>query len=248
MARAFGWTLDQYVYFGGYPGSAPLITDVERWSRYLLDSLIETTIARDVLLLSRVDKPALLRQLFQLACNYSGQVLSYTKMLGQLHDAGNTTTLAHYLDLLAGAGMVTGLHKYSGAAIRRRASSPKLQVYNTALITSQSDLSADEARNDRAYWGRLVESTVGAHLINSVAGGKGTIHYWRDINHEVDFVVSMGRSLLAIEVKSAEKREKVPGLTAFSRAFKVRRRLLVGGDGIPLGDFLSKPLLSWLKG
>ncbi len=53
-------------------------------------------ISRDILLLSRVDKPALLRQLFRLGCDYSGQILAYNKMLGQLHDAGNTTTLAHW--------------------------------------------------------------------------------------------------------------------------------------------------------
>jgi predicted AAA+ superfamily ATPase len=119
MRQAFGWSLDQSLYFGGYPGAAPLIADPARWRRYLLDALIETTIARDVLLMTRVDKPALLRRLFELGCRYSGQVLSYTKMLGQLHDAGNATTLAHYLDLLSGAGMITGLPKYSGKAVRR---------------------------------------------------------------------------------------------------------------------------------
>jgi predicted AAA+ superfamily ATPase len=248
MFHAFGWTLDQYLYFGGYPGSAPLINDVQRWSRYVLDSLIETTIARDVLLLSRVDKPALLRRLFQLACGYSGQVLSYTKMLGQLHDAGNTTTLAHYLDLLSAAGMVTGLNKYSGAEVRRRGSSPKLQVYNTALMTAQADLLPDEAREDSAYWGRLVESAVGAYLVNSQAEGKGHVYYWRDPKYEVDFVVALGRSLVAIEVKSGVRKQKLPGLAAFDRTFKPRCRLLVGADGIPLGEFLSKPLESWLKG
>jgi len=125
MRDAFGWTLDQYLFYGAYPGAAPLVDEPERWARYIRDSLIETTIARDVLLLSRVDKPALLRRLFELGCTYSGRILSYTKMLGQLQDAGNTTTLAHYLDLLAGAGMVVGLQKYAGGAARRRGSSPK---------------------------------------------------------------------------------------------------------------------------
>ena len=140
MGAAFGFSLDQFLYFGGYPGAAPLAGDPPRWRRYLLDSLVETTIARDVLLLTRVDKPALLRRLFELGCRYSGQVLSYTKMLGQLHDAGNTTTLAHYLELLAGAGMLTGLSKFSGKIVRSRGSSPKLQVFNTALLTAQSGL------------------------------------------------------------------------------------------------------------
>ncbi len=164
MRAAFGLSLEQYLYFGGYPGAAPLVDEPARWRRYIKDALIETTISRDVLLLTRVDKPALLRRLFELGCRYSGQVLSYTKMLGQLQDAGNTTTLAHYLELLAGAGMLTGLQKYAGRAVRQRGSSPKLQVLNTALMTAQSGLTLDEARADTEFRGRLVESAVGAHL------------------------------------------------------------------------------------
>ena len=110
MRDAFGWDVDQYVYFGGYPGAAALIEDRQRWARYIVESLIETTLSRDILLMTRVDKPALLRRLFLLGCDYSGQILSYQKMLGQLQDAGNTTTLAHYLELLAGAGMLKGVH------------------------------------------------------------------------------------------------------------------------------------------
>jgi len=149
MHAAFGFSLEQYLYFGGYPGAAALIKEPLRWRRYLLDALIETTIARDVLLMARVDKPALLRRVFELGCRYSGQVLSYTKMLGQLQDAGNTTTLAHYLELLGGAGMLTGLQKYAGNAVRQRGSSPKLQVMNTALMTAQSGVTPDDARADR---------------------------------------------------------------------------------------------------
>ena len=172
MREALGFTLDLYLYFGGYPGGAPLIRDPARWSRYIADSLIETSIARDVLLLTRVDQPALLRRLFELACRYSGQVLSYTKMLGQLHDAGNSTTLAHYLDLLAGAGMGCGLPKYAGDAARSRGSSPKLQVLNTALMTVTAGLSPEEAKSDREFRGRLVESAVGAQLANAAATGE----------------------------------------------------------------------------
>jgi predicted AAA+ superfamily ATPase len=172
MRAAFGFTLDEYVFYGGYPGAASLVGDPERWARYIKDSLIETTVARDVLLLTRVDKPALLRQLFELGCRYSGQILSYTKMLGQLQDAGNTTTLAHYLDLLSAAGMLTGLPKYTGSAVRQRGSSPKLQVLNNALMTAQSGLSFEEAKRDTATWGRLTESAFGAHLANAAAAGE----------------------------------------------------------------------------
>lgn len=247
MSEAFGWTIDQYLYHGGYPGAAPLASEPERWTRYIKDAFIETTISRDVLLLSRVDKPALLRRLFELGCAYSGQVLSYTKMLGQLQDAGNTTTLAHYLELLSGAGMLTGLQKYAGGAARRRGSSPKLQVLNTALMTAQSGLSAAEAREEPEFWGRLVESAVGAHLANAAAAGAGDVFYWRDRNREVDFVVRSGRRLVAIEVKSGRSRDTRPGMAAFAETFRTARQLLVGGDGIPVEAFLSKPVEHWVK-
>ena len=247
MRTAFGYSLEQYLSFGGYPGAAPLAGDPARWRRYLLDALIETTIARDVLLLTRVDKPALLRRVFELGCRYSGQVLSYTKMLGQLHDAGNTTTLAHYLELLAGAGMLTGLPKFAGAAVRSRGSSPKLQVFNTALLTAQSGLTPSEARADHEFWGRLTESAVGAHLANAAACGLCELFYWREGNREVDFVVRKGRMLVAIEVKSGRAPVTHSGLAAFSEAFKPKRTLLVGGDGIPVEEFLSRPVADWLQ-
>jgi len=245
--EAFRWSLDRYLFYGGYPGAAPLIREPARWTRYVLDSLIETTIARDVLLLSRVDKPALLRRLFQLGCSYSGQTLSYTKMVGQLQDAGNTVTLAHYLDLLSAAGMLTGLQKYAGEAVRRRGSSPKFQVLNTALMTAQSGLTMREARRDHEFWGRLVESAVGAHLANAAAAGVCELYYWRDRNREVDFVTRAGRRVTAIEVKSGRSRDTQPGQAAFASAFKVHRTLLIGGDGIPVEQFLERPVERWVR-
>lgn len=246
MREAFDWTLEQYLFYGGYPGAAPLITDPARWRRYLLDSLIETTIARDVLMMNRVHKPALMRRLFELACRYSGQELSYTKMLGQLQDAGNTVTLAHYLDLLAAAGMVRGLPKYAGDIARRRASSPKLQVLNTALMTAQTGLTLDDAKRDREFWGRLVESAVGAHLANAALAGDCELHYWRDGTQEVDFVVTAGASLTAIEVKSGRTRGAHSGTAAFTQAFAPTRSLLIGGDGIAVEEFLAKPVEHWI--
>jgi hypothetical protein len=197
--------------------------------------------------MTRVDKPVLLRRLFELGCRYSGQVLSYTKMLGQLQDAGNTTTLAHYLDLLGGAGMVTGLPKYAGRAVRQRGSSPKLQVLNTALMTAQSGFSPDEARADREFHGRLVESAVGAHLANAAATGLCDLFYWRERNREVDFVLRTGKTLVAVEVKSGRSPDTLPGLGVFSDTFKPRRTLLVGDDGTPLEEFLSRAVTDWLK-
>lgn len=246
MREAFGFSLDQYLYFGGYPGAAPLVGEPARWARYVIDSLIETTISRDVLLLTRVDKPVLLRRMFELGCRHSGQVLSYTKMLGQLQDAGNATTLAHYLELLAAAGLLEGLPKFAGQEVRQRGSSPKLQVLNTALLTAPSGLSFDEARAHRAFWGRLVESAVGAHLANGARVSGFELSYWRERNREVDFVTHSGRLTTAIEVKSGRSPDTLPGMAAFVAAFKPGRTLLVGGDGIALDEFLSRPPIHWI--
>ena len=246
MRLAFGWTVLQSIFYGGYPGAASLIGDHDRWMRYVRDSLIETTLSRDVLLLSRVDKPALLRRMFELGCRYSGQILSYTKMIGQLQDAGNTTTLAHYLELLGAAGMLTGFSKYTGEVVRSRGSSPKLQVFDTALLSALSGYHFEEALADREYWGRLTESAVGAHLANAAAAGKCEVFYWRERNREVDFVVRFGRKLTAIEVKSGRAPGVLPGMQAFNEAFKPDRLLLVGGDGIAVEDFLCQPIERWL--
>jgi uncharacterized protein len=239
MRQAFGWSLNQFIYFGGYPGSAHLIKDENRWRQYIRDSLIETTISRDVFLMSRVDKPALLRRLFHIACEYSGQIVSFQKMVGQLQDAGNTTTLAHYIDLLAGAGMVTGIQKYAGEKIRQRGSSPKLQVLNTALMSVHSGLTFKEAMDDGSFWGRIVESAIGAYLLNAVKGTGGEVFYWRDRNKEVDFVLQKGRKLVAMEVKSGLARTSLPGIEEFRRSFKPDKVLLVGSQGIPIEEFLS---------
>jgi uncharacterized protein len=246
MRAAFDFRVEQYLYFGGYPGAAPLVREPERWRRYILDALIETTIARDVLLLTRVDKPALLRRLFELGCRYSAQVLSYNKMLGQLHDAGNTTTLAHYLELLGGAGLLTGLSKFARRAVRHKGSSPKLQVLNTALMSAQSGFSFDDAKRDPEFWGRLVESAIGAHLANGALLDECELFYWRENNREVDFVARAGRALTAIEVKSSRSRGTNPGLAAFTDLFRPTRQILVGGDGIPVEEFLLKSVRHWL--
>ena len=247
MREAFGWGLDEYIFFGGYPGGADLINDQKRWSNYIKDALIETTISRDILLMTRVDKPALLRRLFELGCSYSGQILSYQKMLGQLQDAGNTTTLAHYLNLLEGAGLLAGLSKYAGQRVRQRGSSPKLLVLNTALMTAQSQLNLGEAKQDNDFWGRLVESAIGAALMNGLRGENIELFYWSSRNREVDFVLSRRKSLVALEVKSGRRKVTLPGIEAFSTEFRVTKKLLVGAQGIPVEDFLLTPPPKWLS-
>ena len=247
MRQAFGWSWEKYVCFGGYPGSAELTVNRERWANYIIHSLIETTISRDILLMTRVDKPALLRQLFQLSCSYSGQIVSYQKLVGQLQDAGNTTTLAHYLELLHAAGMLLGLRKYSEREIRQRASSPKLLVMNTALMTSRLHLSMEEIRKTPDLWGRLVESAVGAHLVNSAVGKPIEVYYWREGIKEVDFIVRRGKKVTAIEVKSGRSRENLSGIEAFAKYFKPQRTILVGKDGIPLERFLLSSIEDWIE-
>jgi len=235
---AFGFSPEQFIYFGGYPGAAELISDENRWRHYIRDSLIETTISKDILMMTRVDKPALLRNLFEIGCSYSGQIVSLNKILGQLHDAGNVTTLSHYLNLLAGAGMITGLQKYSPKKIAEKASSPKLLVLNTALITSQTDTKFKKARLDGELWGRLVESAIGAHLVNITQGTDVAVLYWRDRNKEVDFVLKRGKELIAIEVKSGRTKMSLPGMEAFSKNYQTTKLLLIGGGGIGVDELL----------
>ena len=246
MSAAFGFDLPKYLYFGGYPGAVPLVRDPDRWRNYILGALVEPNIEKDLLAMTRVDKPALLKRLFELGAAYSGQILSYNKMLGQLQDAGNTTTLARYLDLLSNTGLVTGLPKYFRQPYRRKASSPKLTVLNTALMTADSGYSFDQARADRTYWGRIIESAVGAHLYNTAPPGM-SIHYWRESPHEVDFVLRRGPRIIAIEVKGGSKTKPLRGLEAFRDRFRPSRILLVGEGGIPLDEFLIAPPNQWFE-
>ena len=245
-SEAFDVDLPTYLYFGGYPGAARIIRDPERWRAYILGALVEPNIERDILSMTRVDKPALLKRLFELGAVHSGQLLSYTKMLGHLQDAGNTTTLARYLDLLASAGLLAGLPKYASQPQRRRASSPKLNVLNTALMTAGSGYSFVEAQADRSFWGRIVESAVGAHLLNT-ATTDIRLYYWRDGSLEVDFVLQRGARNVAIEVKSSAKRTALRGMDEFERRFRPRRSLVVGEGGVPINEFLTVPAHYWFE-
>ena len=244
MAEAFDFDLPAYLYFGGYPGAAALVRDTPRWRDYILQALVEPNIERDLLSMTRVDKPALLKRLFDVGAAASGQILSYTKLLGQLQDAGNTTTLARYIDLLWNAGLLAGLPKYASRP-HRRGSSPKLNVLNTALMTACSGYSFAEARADRTFWGRVVESAAGAHLLNTATPGM-RVHYWRDGLREVDFVLKRGPRLVAMEVKSGPHHRSPRGLATFAEHFNPQRTVVVGEGGIPLNEFLAAPAAEWL--
>jgi predicted AAA+ superfamily ATPase len=250
MRDAFGFDLDRYLVFGGYPGAAALIGDPDRWTAYVLDSLVETSLARDILLLTRVDKPMLLRQLFRLACERSGDILPYSRMLDRLEGAGNTTTLAGYLLLLAGAGLATGLPKHDDAP-RRRASSPKLLALNTALLTAVNGWDPLAALEDAGSRGRLIETAIGAHLLN--AGQHLSVGYWREGSREVDFVVRRSGgsatgepSTLALGVASGRERESRSGLAEFGSRAPGARSLVVGNDGVAVEEFLATDPADWL--
>lgn len=238
MHQAFDYSVEEYIWYGGYPGAATFIDDEDRWNRYIQDSIIESSISKDILMLTRVDKPALMRRLFELGCGYSGQILAFNKILGQLHDAGNTTTLSHYLDLLEGAGLLGGLEKYSGSKIRQRSSSPKFQVYNNAFLSVQSSEPFADIHSKPGQWGRWVESIVGTHLINEAMKGNIKLYYWRHRNKEVDFVIELNQKIIGLEVKSG-RNQRSGGMEAFAAQYNPDKMLLVGQEGIPLKEFLS---------
>lgn len=238
MHAAFGWSVGQYIWFGGYPGSANLIKDEERWKNYVQNALIETSISKDILMLTRIDKPALLKRLFELGCLYSGQILSFSKVQGQLQDVGNTTTLSHYLSLLDNTGLLSGIEKYTANVIRTRSSSPKFQVHNNALISAQRNELFGEISLQPEKWGRMVESAVGAHFVNAAPVTGCNVYYWRHRNEEVDFVLENRGRVVAIEVKTGNENE-TSGMNTFKEQFHPEKILLIGRKGMPLEELLK---------
>lgn len=246
MQMAFDVSLQEYIYFGGYPGSAAFIRDEPRWRSFVRNSLIQPNIEKDILDMVRIKHPYLLKQLFELGCHYSGRELSLTKMIASLNEAKHTETLADYLELLNQVKLLAGLHKYTGQEVRKRNSAPKLNVFNTGLMSAINDYTFSEALADRSYWGRLVESCVGAHIVNT-ATDEMSVCYWRDGSNEVDFVINHGNNLAAIEVKSSPNPIKPKGLEVFCGKYPNARKILVGKDGIALAEFLSHPAGTWLE-
>lgn len=242
MSDAFGFTADDFVYFGNYPGSAHLISDELRWKDYIRNSIIEPTISKDILQLTNIQKPALLKNLFELGCIFSGEVLSYTKILGQLTDAGNTTTLAQYQKLLDEVWLLSGLQKFSGSKIKSRASSPKWMVYNTSLSSVYEELNFKSLINDQVKWGRKVEQTIGAHLINSARVNNLQVYYWRDVNDEVDFVIQKNSKIIPIEVKIGKVKSH-KGLNVFSKKFNIKKSILISDETFKWQEFLNLDII-----
>lgn len=241
MREAFNMSLEQYIYYGGYPGAAQLIEDEERWANYVNGAIIDATINKDILMDSPISKPALLRQTFELSVAYSGKILSLTKMLGALQDAGKTVTLAGYLNLLGDSGLVTGLQKFSVDMAHKRASIPKYQVYNNALLSVLSGLSFKEAVTDSKRWGQIFESAIGAYIISEAFVHRFEVYYWREGNDEVDFVLKKNQKIVAIEVKSNGE-TKTTGMERFHKLFNPLATIVVGENGIQPELFLSMDL------
>ena len=251
MHDAFGVTLDEYIYFGGYPGAVHLISDEKRWRKYIKDSLVTPAIEKDVLMTSNIYKPALMKQLFELGCGYSAEILSLTKLMGQLQDAGNVTTLASYLEILNQCALLTGLQKFANDDARKRASIPKYQVYNNALMTAYKGRSFINDRTDPMLWGRWVESAVGTHLLGIAEEEDYQVYYWRDTaknrqDMEVDFIIVNDGEVTAIEVKSG-RRGMNSGLPAFVEAFHPKKSFVVGSGGVSLEDFLKSDIANLLR-
>ena len=241
MHECFGMSLEQYLFYGGYPGAAPWIDDEERYFDYIESSIINATINKDILMNTPLSKPALLRQTFELGASYSGQLLSLNKMVGQLQDAGNTSTLAGYLNLLDESGLITGLHKYSIDRARTKSSIPKLQVFNNALKMVYTPLTFRQALTDRKAWGHIYESGIGAYIVSQAFVNRFEVFYWRERNDEVDFILRKKGQITAIEVKSnAEKR--TDGLEKFKTMFNPDQAFIVGDGGIPAEKFLTMAL------
>ena len=238
MNDAFGWDIDRFIFYGGYPGAAPLAEEPDRWTDYINGSIIDATINKDILVDVRITKPALLRRALELSSAYSGKELSLTKIIGQLQDAGNTTTITGYLELLGQAGLVCGLYKYSNDEARRRNSVPKHQVYNNALQNVYCPKTFEDALQDRALWGHIFESAIGAHIVANAYAGDYKVNYWREENQEVDYVIEKNGKCVAIEVKSNSK-EWNSGLDAFRSKFNPHLSLVVGEGGMKAEDFLK---------
>ena len=238
MHEAFGIDISQFIYFGGYPGGARYIEDERRWRRYIKDSIIAPAIERDVLQTKTVYKPALMKQLFELGCAYSSEELSLNKMLGQLQDAGNVTTLANYLTTLDESRLLCGLHKYASDEARKYNSVPKLMVYNTALFSVLSGVNYNKTFTTPRLWGRWVESAIGSYLLNQADEYDYKLFYWRERDDEVDFIIEYNRQCVAIEVKSG-RRTTNNGLAVFRKRFHPMHSFVVGSGGVPIEEFLT---------
>ena len=226
LKDAFGYDLERYLMYGGYPGTVDFEDDYDRWYAYLKDAIVEAVIGKDILQNRKVANPALFRQAFEILCRYPAQEISYTKLLGQLQDKGNTDLVKYYLELYAGAFLIYSLEKYSAKGWLTRTSSPKILMACPALYTMTA---GQWALSDAEQRGRVFELAVGALLLQL----PGELFYWREKNAEVDFVYRYQGRLYAVEVKSGRKKS-AKGLDAFMKHFPEAIPVIMTPDNFPV--------------
>jgi len=247
MHDAFAMGINEYLAAGGYPKIREFRGEPVRFQEYVRDSIIEPVLSKDILLLHPVNKPALLRRLFEFSCYHTAEVVSLQKMLGQLTDRGNVTTIADYLHLLSKAFLIAPIQKYSREILRIRASSPKLIVMAQALVSSVRNAQAKTITGTPELFGRLAENAVGAALIRMAENNGGEVFYWRERDLEVDYILKFGEKVLAIEVKSGRTKETHSGLSIFLTRNKQAAGLVItnaklkGQKSLSLQDFLLAP-------
>ncbi len=211
LKAAFKYDLDRYLTYGGYPGAVSYEKDFDRWYSYLKDSIIEAVVGRDILFNRKVGNPALFRQAFEILSRYPAQEISYTKLLGQLQDKGNTDLVKYYIELYSGAFLIHPLGKYAAKSYLTRGSSPKMLIACPALFTMHE---GPQVLSDHEKRGRIFENAVGIRLLQL----PGDLYYWREKQKEVDFIYQYQGRLYAVEVKSG-RRKLSSGLNAFLERF-----------------------------
>lgn len=212
--KAFGWDFDTYLRFGAYPGAVSFIDNEERWRSYILNSIIEPVLGKDILGQQSVGNPPLFRQTFELAVCYPAHVISLQKLLGQLQDRGNASTIKHYLNLFEQSFLLLTLQKYTGSVIQTRGSSPKIIVLNQALAHAYQ--SQGRLSREPNWYGHVFESLVGMHL-NLIPNSE--LYYWKEGKDEVDYILRTPQKTVAIEIKSGSHR-KGKGLLEFARRYR----------------------------
>ena len=248
MANAFGYTLDEFLWFGGYPGAAKIKSDEVRFKEYIINSIIEPTLTKDILLTTKIDKPALLRQLFEVSVECSSRILSYNKLIGQLQDVGNTTTLSKYMQLLNHAGLLSGINKFSGLNLTSKGTIPKFLVHNSAIYTAYKRDSFIEIYSNPVKWGHIIENAVGVYLIDQIKSNTNiSLFYWRENDIEIDFVILHGDQIIGLEVKSGNKSISEKATKLFKQRYPDSTLILIGKHGIPIDLLLKTKLIEFIR-
>jgi predicted AAA+ superfamily ATPase len=228
---------------GSYPGSMVFYNDLQRWSAYIRDAIIDPAISHDIFSLTEVRRPALLKQVFALSAASPAQIVSLNKLQGQLQDKGALDTISHYLSLLEDSFLIAALDKHTAKPIRSRSAPPKLVVLNNALLAVMDQRGIPNKKNDPERFGNWVENAVLAFCWNS---GQ-QVSYWRDDTYEVDGVIDGPWGSFAIEVKTSSFIERdLIGLLEFTRQYPKYAPLVVCDEkDVPRAKKMNLKAVSW---